>query len=812
MQNLWLDIRYGFRLFVKKPGFTLIVVLTLALGIGANTAIFGIINTVLMHPLPFREPHRLVMLWETNLEEGVSQDQVSPPNLRDWRDQSQVFDGVAAFASTNFTLTGLDETEKINGSQITPELLPLLGVNPIKGRVFASDEGQPGRDQVVLVAQGLWQRRFGADPNLVSKTITLDGKTYEVVGIMPAGFEFPKWLEPVGSKNATKAELWTPLSLNNEDANKRGARYLSAIARLKPGVTAAQAQAALVPIAQDLQEKYQENQGYSVTVVPLQKQVVGRVERALLIFFGAIILVLLIACTNVANLLLARAAARQKEMAIRAALGGSRWQLIRQLMTESLLLGLAGGLAGLLVAYWAIKFIVASFPDMIPRANEITIDARVFGFTILLSLLTGLLFGITPTLQTLKTDLSEPLKEGGRGSTEGLNRNRTRSILVVAEVALALILLVGAGLLIKSFLRLTSVELGFNTDNLIAMRVALPQSKYKQPYQKEAFFKQLTSRIESLPGMQSVAMTTNLPLSGTNMSFRFMIEGRPAPPTEILLAQYHAISPNYFRTMGIELRQGREFNEQDEAEAQPVVIVNETLARRFFPDEDPVGKRLKITYGKPLPRQIVGVIKDVKHQGLESSSQEELYVPYAQNPWAFMTLVARTQAEPKDIAAALKSEVWAIDRDQPIDRIKSVEELVADSVSRPRFYARLLGLFAALAMILAAVGIYGVISYSVSQRTHEIGIRMALGAQQRDVLLLIIKQGLMPTLIGIAIGLTAAAGLTHLMASLVFGVSVTDPLTFIAVSLLLVGIALLACYIPARRAARVDPLIALRYE
>ncbi|MFP5263120.1 MAG: ABC transporter permease [Blastocatellia bacterium] len=812
MENLLLDLRYAIRMFIKKPGFNSVVVLTLALGIGANTAVFCVVNAVLIRPLPFKDPDRLVMVWETNLEKGVRQDMVSPANLADWRDQSQVFEDAAAFASTSFTLMGMDEAERISGSQVTVNLLPLLGVSPARGRAFVADDARPGRDQVVIVSYELWRRRFGSDPGLLGKTIRLDDKPYEVVGVMPPGFDFPRWLEPAGAKNSAKAEMWTPLSFDGEQLSMRGARYVSAVARLKRQVTPAQAQAALEPIARDLERKYEENRGYTVTVVPLQEQVIGEVRAALLIFFGAISFVLLIACANVANLLLARATTRQKEVAIRAALGCGRRRLIRQFLTESVLLAFAGGIAGLMLALWGIRLVVAGFPDIIPRSGEVGINAQVFGFTLLLSALTGLLFGLIPAIQFSKTDLNNSLKEGGRSSGEGVGRGRTRNILVVSEVALALVLLAGAGLLVRSFMRLVSVEPGFNPRGLVAMRVALPQSKYGQPHQKAAFFEQLSARVGSLPGVKAVAATTNLPLSGTSMSFRFMVEGRPASPAETLLAQYHAVSPNYFITMGIPLLLGRDFTEQDTNESQPVVIINETLARRFFPGEEAVGKGLKITYGKPDTRRIIGVIKDVKHRALESESQEEIYVPYSQNPWSFMTVVARTDSDAKDMAAALKSEVWAIDRDQPIDSIKTAEQMIGDSVSRPRFYARLLGLFAGLAMVLAAVGIYGVISYSVTQRTHEIGIRMALGARQGEVLRMVVRQGLMLTLLGVVIGLAASLALTRLMSNLLYGVSVTDPATFLIVSLLLMCIAAMASYIPARRAAKVDPLEALRYE
>ncbi|HYP26432.1 MAG TPA: ABC transporter permease [Blastocatellia bacterium] len=812
MGNLFQDIRYSLRLMLEKPGFSVVVILTLALGIGANTAIFCIVNAVLIRPLPFREPDRLVMVWETNWGKGVSQGHVSPANLIDWRDQSQAFDQLEAFDTTVFTVVGSDEAERVSGSRVSPELFRMLDVDPVRGRIFSADEAQPGQDQVAIIGHGLWQRLYSSDPDIIGRTIRLDNKSYEVIGVMPPGFDFPKSLEPAGSTNTTRPELWTPLALRGDELSLRGARYLSIIGRLKPALTAPQAQAQMEPIARELEQRFQENQGYTITVMPLYEQMVGRVRTALFIFLGAISFVLLIACANVANLLLARASARQKEMAIRLALGCTRARLVRQLLTESMLLAILGGIAGYLLAMWGIGLILTSLPEAIPRSGEIRLDAQVFGFTLGISILSGLLFGIIPALHASRSNLNESLKEGGRGSGQGSSPNRTRNILVVSEVALALVLLIGGGLLIRSFVRLTSVPPGFDPENLVAMRVALPASKYGQPHQKASFFKQLIERVESLPNVRSVAATTNLPLSGTNMSFRFMIEGRPAPPSEILLAQYHAVSPNYFGAMGIPLLQGRDFTERDTETAPAVVIINETLARRFFPGEDPVGKQIKVTYGKPVPREIVGVIKDVKHKSLEANSQEQIYIPYFQNPWAFMTLVARTDSAPENLAAALKSEVRAMDKDQPIDSIKTGEQLLSASVSRSRFYAQVLAAFAAIAVILAALGIYGVISYSVLQRTHEVGVRMALGARREDVMILILKQGLVLALVGVAIGLTAAFGLTRLMSNLLFDVSRTDAFTFVLVPLLLVGVALIASYIPARRATKVDPMIALRYE
>jgi putative ABC transport system permease protein len=811
MENLLQDLRYGVRMFLNRPAFAAVIIITLALGIGANTSIFCIVHSLLIRPLPFKEPDRLVMIWESNLSKGVSQDLVAFANLADWRDQTQVFEEVSDFDSTNFVLAGGDEAERIPGCHISSNLFRVLGVSPRVGRDFNAEDEQPGHEDIILVSHELWQRRFGADPNLIGKPLKLDNKSYTVVGIMPPGFNFPRWLEPVGAKNLAKAELWAPLVIDAEAISKRGARYLSAIGRLRPGMRLAQAQAELEPVVRALEQQYPENEGYRVVLVPMQEQIVGRVKSALLILFGAIAFVLLIACANVASLLLARATSRQKEIALRMALGCSRSRLIRQLLTESVSLGLIGGLAGLLVAYWGVGILVTSFPDGLPQIDSIKIDGRALGFTILISIVTGVLFGLIPALQSSKPDLNQALKEGGRGASAGFS-NRTRAILVVSEIALALVLLIGAGLMIKSFVHLMAVYPGFNPDNVLTLRIALPASKYAAANQKVAFFQQLTNRIENVPGVQSAGATTNLPLSGTSMSFRFMIEGRQEPSTEIHLAQYHAITPNYLRTMAIPLMQGRDFTEQDAESAPGVVIINKSLARRFFPDQDPIGQKIKITYGKPMARQIVGVIDDVKHKALETDSQEEVYVPFLQNPWSFMTVVVRSDAEVQPMAGALRSAVWSLDKDQPIDSIIPMSQLVSDSIAHQRFYAELLGIFAGLAIMLAAVGIYGLISYTVTQRTHEIGVRMALGARQKDVLILIVRQGLVLALTGMAIGLGGSWFLTRFLSKLLYGTSVNDPATFISVSLLLILISLIACYIPARRATRVDPMVALRYE
>jgi putative ABC transport system permease protein len=520
----------------------------------------------------------------------------------------------------------------------------------------------------------------------------------------------------------------------------------------------------------------------------------------------------LIACANVASLLLARAMTRQREIAIRLALGCSRSRLARQLLTESIILSILSGMVGLLIAYWGSRLFVSNIPGGLPRSGEVGIDGQVFAFMLAISILAGVLFGLLPAIQASKPDFNETLKQGGRGAAESLGRNRTRSILVISEITLSLVLLIGASLLIKSFLRLVSTDPGFNPDKIIAMRVSLPRSRYSQAHQRTTFFKQLVDRVKELPGVQSVATTTNLPLSGTNMAFRFSIEGRSAPPTEILLAQYHAISPDYFRTMNIATIEGRDFSDRDTQDAPGVVIINETLARRYFPDQDPIGKRLRITYGKPTDREIIGIVKDLKHKSLESGSEDEVYVPYFQNPWAFMTLVARTTSDPENVAGGLKSTVWELDKDQPIESIKTGEQLFSNSVSRPRFYARLLAIFAALATALATLGIYGLVSYWVTQRTHEFGIRIALGAKREDILTQVVKQGLVLGVIGVAIGITAAFGLTRFMTNMLYDVSVTDPIIFLGISFILIIVTIIASYVPARRATKVDPMVALRYE
>ncbi|HEV3471346.1 MAG TPA: ABC transporter permease [Pyrinomonadaceae bacterium] len=805
--DVWQDLRYGVRTLLKNPGFTAVAVVALALGIGANTAIFSVVNAVLLRPLPYRDPDRLVMVWEDNTKGGYPRNTPAAANFLDWREQSRVFEGMAAIANQSFALTGAGEPERIDGRRVSASLFPLLGVEPLLGRVFLPEEDQPGAGRAVILSHGLWQRRFGSDPNITGKALTLNGESHTVVGVMPAHFRFP----------AREDELWVPIAFTNEQAANRGTHYLQVVARLRPGVTVEQAQAEMSAIAARLQEQYpSQNTGVGAAVVPLHEQLVGDIRPALLILLGAVGFVLLVACANVANLLLARAAARHKEIAVRVALGASRMRLIRQFLTESLLLAAVGGLAGLLLSLWGVNLLRAFIPESISQVGAVSIDAKVLGFTLLVSLLTGLIFGLAPATQASNFNLNETLKEGGRDSSAGSRGNRIRAVLVVAEVAVSLVLLIGAGLLINSFLRLRSVDPGFRADNLLTMRIVLPELKYPDQARRAAFYAEALRRIEALPGVESAAVTNWIPLVRQGDSNSFTVEGQPDPgPGRSPSVATRVVSPRYFDTMGIQLLRGRQFGEQDRADSPPVVIVSEAMARRSWPGADPVGKRMKMGgYNSDAPwMEVVGVVKDVRQFELTAEPRPQIYLHYEQ-PAFFRpsNLVVRTGADPLGLAATVRKTVWEIDKDQPVSNISTMEDVLSESISRQRFSMLLLGIFAGVALVLAAVGIYGVMSYSVAQRTHEIGIRMALGAQAADVLKLTVGQGLRLVLVGVAIGLAAAFALTRLMESLLYGVSATDPATLVTISLVLITVALLASYVPARRATKVDPLTALRYE
>ncbi len=836
MNNLLQDLRYGARMFAKNPGFTLIAVITLALGIGANTAIFSVVNAVLLEPLPFHEPERLALLWQTNPKASAPERPFSYPNFTDVKEQSQVFEEVgawSAYTNTRFNLTGGTEPEQIQAALVSANLFPILGVQPVLGRAFLPEEDREGGPRAVVISHGLWQRRFGGDPRLLGETLTFDGNGYTVVGIMPSGFAFPKFPKP--------AEVWVALSRDPDPtlARKfaRGATYLSVLARLKQNVTFEQAQAELDTIAGRLQQQHPHfNIDTGLKLTPLDEQASSDLRRALLVMLGAVGFVLLIGCANVANLMFARAVARQKEMAVRIALGASRRRIVRQLLTESLMLSVTGGAMGLLLALWiidllsAVPYNAASFiaPYRI-SPEQIGLNGEVFGFTFLLSLLTGAAFGLVPALEASKPDLNESLKESSVNAVRhSWFRRSCSGALVAAEVALSLVLLIGAGLMIRSFIRLMEVDPGFKPENVLTAEINLPRSNYTDNQKVTAFYQQVLERVRALPGVQSVGASSILPLTGTNQGSDFFIEGQPPPPPDKQNQTYHrAVSSDYFQAMGIAVLEGRAFTEQDHRDAPRVAVVNESMARRFWPGENPVGKRLALSlealkFPKPnappvfdiagAMREIVGVVKDVRHDGLNTQPEPELFIPYLQRPVREMSIAVRVAGDPASLASLVRREVLAIDPNQPVANIRTMSQLLSDSVAKSRFNFLLLALFAGVALLLAAVGIYGVVSYLVTQRTREIGIRLALGAERRDIVKLVTGQGLLPVVMGMVIGLVASLALTRLMESLLYEVSATDPWTFAEVSLLLVLVAMLACYIPARRAARVDPMEALRYE
>jgi len=807
LADFWNDLRYAIRLQRKNPGFTIVAVIALALGIGANTAIFSVVNTVLLRPLPYKDPERLVMVWEEATKAGYPQDTPTAANFVDWRTQNQTFEGMAAITDDSFNLTGTGDPERLVGQRVSTDLFPLFGVEPQIGRVFTAAEDQPGNERVVLLSYGLWQRRFGGDAGIVGKTLQLNGAGYTVVGVMPARFQFP----------TADDEVWVPVAFTQEDAANRNRHYLRVVGRLKPGVTLAQAQADMSTIATRLQQQYpQTNTDLGAVITPLHEHLVGDIRPALLILLGAVGLVLLIACANVANLLLARAAVRQKEIAVRVALGARRSRLIRQFLTESVSLSLLGGLVGLVISYVGLIVLKAFIPENISQARAISIDYKVLGFTLLVSVATGLIFGLAPALQSIRFNQAETLKEGGRDAATGGSGKRLRSLLVMAEVAISLVLLIGAGLLINSFLRLRNVDPGFRAENLLTMKIVLPEPKYEKKVQRSAFYTDVIQRVQSLPGVRSAAVTTNLPLYRQGNSISISIEGKPEPPPgqeDIIVTRI--ISPGYFDTMSIPLLKGRQLTDQDTDDSPNVVVISEGMARRYWPGEEAVGKRIAVGRIRSPEDwiQVVGVVKDVRQFELTADPKPQMYLTHRQfGFFDAQDLVVKTDVDSASMANAVRKAVWEIDKDQPVSNIRAMETILADSIARQRFSMLLLAIFASVALVLAAVGIYGVMSYSVAQRTHEIGIRMALGAQTSAVLKLAVGYGLKLVLAGIAIGLVAAFALTRVMSTLLFGVTATDPTTFTLISLLLVAVAAIASYIPARRATRVNPIIALRYE
>jgi putative ABC transport system permease protein len=808
MEALWQDLRYAVRMLIKRPGFTVAAVLTLGLGIGANTAIFSVVNGALLRPLPFNDPDRLAMIWTTNQPRGVQQDDVSLDDYLDWRNRNQVFEQIAAFGPWGFNITGEGEPEKITSVVVTPNLFQTLGVNPALGRDFSPEDATPEGANVVMISDRLWQRRYGQNPDLIGQALKLDGKSYMVIGIMPAQFRFPN----------SEVDMWAPLNLTTDESSRR-TRWLKVIARIKAEAGLQQARTEIAAIAGQLGEQFPAtNVGWRTELAALPEMAVKDSRLALLLLFGAVGFVLLIACVNVANLMLGRVESRRKEMAIRAALGARPRSIVRLLLAESGLLSLAGGAIGALFALWSLDLLLATFPSepflgpddlSLLQLNKIALDARVLGFAFLLSALTAVIFGLLPALKASRPHLLDELKEGGK-SVAPTSHSRLRSVLVAAEVALTLVLLVGGGLLIRSFTRLIAVDPGFRTEGVLTFRLS-PFSKYRGSPERLAYYRQVIDRISVLPGVKSVGATTSLPFSGTDLSAPFVISGRP-PSNDRPMASFHSITPDYLSTMGIRLMRGRAFTERDVPEAPPVALINETMARRYWRDEDPLGQGVSIRFGGNSPLEIVGIVSDTQQTALEAAVKPEVYVPYTQRPWFFMTFAVHTSVNPSDLAGPLRSQVWGIDRDIPIYSVTSVAQRVADSVAQRRFNMFLFGGFGVLALMLAAVGIYGVVSYSVSQRTYEIGVRLALGAKPADVMKLVIREGMANALVGALVGVVAAVGLTRFLSTQLFGVTPTDPLTFAAVASLLIAVALLACYLPARRATKVDPMIALRYE
>ena len=811
MNTLLQDLRYGARMMWKTPAVTLVAIIALTLGIGANTALFSVVNAVLLRSLPYTDGERLAIVWENRKSgTGNPQNVINLGNFYDWKDQNTVFVDMAAFFDRNVNLTNDGEPEEIPAQIATTNLFSVLGVKALQGRTFDSEDGKPGQANVVVISYGLWQRRF-AGGEVVGRKLTLNNQENIIIGVLPNEVG---WYVEKGSMINKAPEIWSPWQVSNELRQRRG-RFARAVARLRPNVTWTQAQNEMNVIAARLEQQYPEfDTNWGVNVVPLRTQLTGEIRKPLFILLGAVGFVLLIACANVANLLLARAASRKKEIAVRAGLGASRWRIARQLITESVLLALVGGGFGLLLAWWGTKSLIALSPPGLIDLSNVAVSLPVLGFTFALTLLTGIIFGLVPALEAARFDLNDSLKEGGKNIGGGSRSHRLRNLFVVTQVALALVLLVGAGLFMKSLNRLRSVDPGFNADKLLTMRVSLPGRKYDTDQKALDFFSRALEQIRSLPGVEAAGAINTLPFAGPHSGTSIEIEGQPKlPPGHELSTGICVTDTDYFRTMQIPLKRGRLFTEQEATEMRHVVVVNETFVRTNLPGQDPLGKRVTINMkDENVPTEIIGVVGDTKHLGLDTENEEMAYWPQPELVYLSMTMVIRAQGDPAGIAPTARNVIRNIDPEQPIGEVSTMENLLAKSVAKSRFNATLLTVFSFVALVMAAVGIYGVMSYSVQQRTHEIGLRMALGAQQTDVLKLVIKQGVLLGLIGVGAGLIASFGLSRLVASLLFEVPATDPKTFGFVAGGLFVIALIACYLPARRATKVDPLVALRYE
>ena len=803
MQNLLQDIRYALRSLIKRPGFVAVAVVTLAFGIGANTAIFSVVDAVLLSPLSFPEPNRIVVVDGTNLNLGIADGgATSVPDFSDWRNQSASFEQIAAFVAGGSVLTTNDEPERVRGTSVTEDFFPLFRIATLKGRFFQADEFKGGNNYVAMLSYSLWQRRFGASDNVIGSKVQMSNFSVTIVGVMPRGFDYP-----------TQTEMWFPLPIDPAK-EKRFNRFLNVVGRLKPGIDIEQARSEMTVINERLAQSYVEtNRGWNVKLTKLHDRLVGNLRPSLLILLGAVMLVLLIACENVANLQLARASYRQREIAVRTALGASRFRIVRQLLTESVLLSIVSGAVGLALSVWLTRLLVSISPPNSPRFEEIGMDFRVFVFAFVVAFLTGVVFGLVPAIQTSKIDLNETLKESGRSGSQA-RRNRIGSALMVSEIALSFMLLVGAGLLIKSFIRLREVNPGFNPSNMLTMRVSLPAGKYQQGEPRVQVFGQVVERISGLPGVASAGAVSQLPLRGDtfNLGRGYLREGDPQTSEAAGNANFLTVTPTYFDTMQTPVKAGRAFTERDTNDAPKVMIVNETMARKLWPGESPVGRKIWVWYDEKFFREIVGVVGDTR-LSLDAEAESQMYVPLSQDSgWSTLSFVVRTNGEPAALTGAVRNEIRAVDKGVLIYNVKTLDDVVAIAAAPRRTPMLLLSSFAGVAMLLAMLGIYGVTAYYVTQRTHEIGVRMALGARMSDVLMLVLSRGVIFALIGIAIGIAGAFGLTRYLTTLLFGVQPIDVMTFLSVAAILMIVALLACIIPARKAAKVDPLVALRYE
>src|SRR6266404_9305060 len=812
------SIRLAFRSLFKTPGFTAVAIITIALAIGANTAVFSLVNALLIRPLPFKAPQNLVLLFEKFSAQGLDQIPVSAPEYRDWEKQTRSYERIAAFNFADFNLTGGDMPERIQGAVVTPSLFSVLGVSPIKGRVFNDNEFCEGNDEIVMISERLWRRRFNSEPQLVGTQVSVNGRSFTVVGIMPANFEFPLPLFGVqGGTFAARADMWKPIAFTKNDLESRGSRSYGVIGRLKPSTTIAQAQAeadtgvanwhALFP------DNYKATTKFGATLYPLHDLVIGGMRPALMILLGAVAMVLLIACANLTTMLLARAGAREREFAIRLALGAGRLQLVRQMLSESVLLALVGGTAGVVLAIWGLDLLRSIGAQTVPRIAEVDLDLRVLLVTLGTAVVTGIVIGLIPALASGKPELTEALKEGGHGATSGLRRNRLRNALVIAEVALALVLLVAAGLLLKSFVRLQNVHPGFESKNVLTMEVSLPVLKYPRGKPVADFYAEATRRVKALPGVEAAAFTTILPLSGSNSDSSFGIEGRDPMLDKVYPdEEIRVVTPEYFSVLKVPLLQGRFFTEADQFDGPGVVIVNNSFAEKWFPNQDAVGKR--ITFDDPRKPDvkwitIVGVVGDVRHRGLDLDPKPEYYLPHNQRPYRGMILTVRSAQDPRSLSAAIRREISRLDPDLPAANVRTIEQVAADSIAPRRLSVVLIGVFAAVALVLASVGIYGVMSFLVVQRTHEMGVRMALGAQRSDVLRLVMGRAAKLVLFGTIAGLVLGVFSSQALRAMLFNVGAFDPMTFVGVTFALIAVSLFASYIPALRATRADPMIAL---